>query len=270
MRTFVAVLILTGLMIAVAATPASRDAPGARATVLPGHYIVWFDSNAGWWDTDDLIAEFEATYPDLEVTIRYSLGFSGKMSEETAAAIAQDPCVGSMGLNVLFRMSDWGDANCDGPVNALDAVDVLRSAAGLGYRPDIACRPAGVTDVSVAATVDPLAERYFIQFDPDEVTDVDAAMAQLSTGYDIDFRVAYYRYANHSDIRGFSGLMTAETAQALSQDARILWTESDSSNQATWGDANCDGSTDLLDALDVLRYAARTPFRTGIACTPID
>ncbi len=119
---------------------------GATAQVIPGRYIVQFNSDLVD-DVDAAVAEFEANY-DIEVfTVYYSAikGFSAEMSEDTANTIAKDPRVLLVEPDQIATAQDWGDANCNGVVDAVDALDVLRFVAGLPFRAGIGCRDGGVS-----------------------------------------------------------------------------------------------------------------------------
>ncbi len=118
------------------------------------------------------------------------------------------------------------------------------------------------TQIGGDATAQDIPGRYIVQFNPDVVDDVDAAVAEFEANYDIEVFTVYY-FA----IKGFSADMTEDTANAIAEDPRVLLVEPDQVVTAQdWGDANCDGVVNAVDALDVLRFVAALPFRAGIGC----
>jgi hypothetical protein len=104
--------------------------------------------------------------------------------------------------------------------------------------------------------------RYIVQF-RDDVADVDATIAGLQTRHEFTVMVVYY----HA-IKGFAGDMTSTTADALAGEPVVLLVQRDSIVETAngWGDVNCDGAVNSVDALDLLRYIAAMPFRDGIGC----
>jgi hypothetical protein len=105
--------------------------------------------------------------------------------------------------------------------------------------------------------------RYIVQFDGQQVTsdEVDTVVAEFEATYGIQAWVVY-----RSAILGFSADMSEDTANAITQDTRVLTVEQDASLSTQWGDANCDGATNALDASDILRHVAGLPYREGIGC----
>ena len=146
MRAFTGILIALGVAVILGWTLGTQFGGGATAQVIPGRYIVQFNSDLVD-DVDATVADFEASY-DIEVfTVYYFAikGFSANMNEDTANAIAEDPRVLSVEADQIVTAQDWGDANCDGVVNAVDALDVLRFVVRLPFRAGIGCRHGGVS-----------------------------------------------------------------------------------------------------------------------------
>lgn len=118
------------------------------------------------------------------------------------------------------------------------------------------------TQLGGSATAQDVPGRYIVQFDPGLVDDVDAAVSEFEANYDIEVFTVYY-FA----LKGFSADMSEDTANAIAEDPRVLLVEPDQIATAQeWGDANCDGVVNAVDALDVLRFVAGLPFRAGIGC----
>jgi hypothetical protein len=129
----------------------------------------------------------------------------------------------------------------------------------LGILFALSVQPPGSSEPARASEI----SRYIVQFKEDQVTDVDATIAELQTRHAFTVMVVYY----HA-IKGFAGDMTEETALSLANEPVVQVVEPDAMVEITqgWGDVNCDGTTDAVDALDVLRYVGGLAFREGMGC----